>query len=63
MTSFDNNEDKVCLLLKDDVSESRVRSPARSHNPEFCDHNVTISFFFGISSDKQMIVKKLFATR
>ena len=30
MTSFDNNEDKVCSLFKDDVNGSHVRSRARS---------------------------------
>ena len=29
MTSFDNNQDKVCLLLKDDVGRSYVRLCAR----------------------------------
>ena len=32
MTSFNNNEEKICLFLKDDVGRSRVRSRARSHN-------------------------------
>ena len=41
MTSFDNNEDKVCLLLKDDVGKSRVRSRARSYNHGSRDHDVT----------------------
>ena len=43
MTSFDKNEDKVCLLFKDDVGGSRVRSRARSHNHRSCDHGVTFS--------------------
>ena len=32
MMSFDNNEDKICSLLKDDVTGSHVRSHARSHD-------------------------------
>ena len=59
----DNNEDKVCSLHKDNVNGSRVRSLVRSYDLACCDHDVTISFFFGVSSDKQIIVKKLFATR
>ena len=53
ITSFDNNEDNVCLLLKDNVDKLRVRSHARSHNPEFREHGVIITFFFGVSSNKQ----------
>ena len=41
MTSFDNNEDKVCLLLKDDLKRSRVRSRARSYDLGFLNHVVT----------------------
>ena len=45
MTSFDNNEDKVCSLLKNDVSRSCVRSHARSrvgsHDHGYCDYGVT----------------------
>ena len=44
MTSFDNNEDKVCSLLKDDVSGSRIRSYAQSHDPRFRDHGVTFLY-------------------
>ena len=50
MTSFNNNKDKVCWLLKDDVGRSRVKSRARSHYPESCGHSVIIAFFFGMSS-------------
>ena len=63
MMSSDNNKNKVCLHLKDDVGGSRVRLRARSNDLEFCDHVVTIVFLFGISFDKQIIVKKLFVTR
>ena len=56
MTSFDNDEDKVSLFLKNDVDGSRVRSRARSHNHRSYDHGVTIAFFFGVSSNKQLIV-------
>ena len=52
MTSFDNNKDKVYLLLKDDVGRSRVRSRAKSHDPGSHDHGITIAFLFGMSSDK-----------
>ena len=39
----DNNENKVCLLLKDDVGRSCIRSCARSHDAEFCDYSVTVT--------------------
>ena len=45
MTNFDNNEDNVCLLLKDDVGGLRIRSRARSHNHGSCDHGVTVINF------------------
>ena len=38
----DNNKDKVCLLLKDDVGGSYVRSRPRLYNPESCDYGVTL---------------------
>ena len=64
MTSFDNNEDKICLLLKDDVSGLHVRSRARSHDLKFGDHGITIAFLFGMSSNKQFnYLKNYFATR
>ena len=56
MTSFDNNEDKVYLLFKDDVNELRIRSRTRSHNPGSCNYRVTIVFLFGVSFDKRIIV-------
>ena len=60
MTSFENNEDKVYLLLKDDVGKSctrsRIRSHIKSYDHRFCDHGITIAFFFGVSSNKQLIV-------
>ena len=46
MTSFDNNEDKVCSLLKDDVGGLRIRSYARSHDLKSCDHGVTTTIRF-----------------
>ena len=60
---FDNNEDKVYLLLKDDIDGSYIRSRARSYNLGSHDHDFIIAFFFGISSNKQIIVKKLFANK
>ena len=46
ITSFDNNENKVCLLLKDNVGRSRVKSFARSHDGSYDhksrDHGVTV---------------------
>ena len=52
-------------MLLDEVGGSRVRSRARlrvgSHDHRSCDHSVTIAFFFGVSSDEQVI--KLFGTR
>ena len=41
ITSFDNNEDKVYLLFKNDVAGLHVRSHARSHDPRSCDYGVT----------------------
>ena len=64
MTSFDNNEDKVCLLFKDDIGGSRIRSRAKSHNPGSRDYGVTIAFLFDMSSNKQFnYLKSYFATR
>ena len=40
MTSFDNNKDKVCLFLKNDVGRSCVRSHAKSRDLGSCDHSV-----------------------
>ena len=42
MTSFDNNEDKVCLLLKDDVGGSYIRSRAKSYDLGSHDYGVTL---------------------
>ena len=42
MTSFDNNEDKVCSFLKDDVGGSRIKSHAKSHDLRSRDHDVTV---------------------
>ena len=58
----DKNKDNVCLLLiKMRFSElyirSRFKSNARLLNYKSCDHKFTIIFFFGVSSDKQVIVK------
>ena len=65
MISFDNNKNKICLFFKDNVGRSYIkshaRSPVPSHNHKFYDHSVTIAFLFGISLNKQIIVKKLFA--
>ena len=56
MTSFDNNEDKVYLLFKNDDGWSHVRSRTRLHDNRFCDHGVTIVFLFDVSSNKQIII-------
>ena len=40
MTSFDNKENKVCLLLKDDVGGSYIKSRVRSHDLGSCDHGI-----------------------
>ena len=37
--------------------KSHARSHARSYNYRFCDQSVTITFFIGVSSDKQVIIK------
>ena len=42
MTSFDNNEDKICLFLKDDIGEWWIRSHIKSHNLGSRDHGVII---------------------
>ena len=42
---------------EDDVGGSRVRSRARSHDYRSCDHGITIAFVFGVSFNKQVIVK------
>ena len=42
MTSFDNNEDKICSLLKDDVGGSRIRSHTKSNDLGSPDYGVTI---------------------
>ena len=34
-----------------------VRLHTRSHDHQSRDHGITIAFFFGMSSDKQVIVK------
>ena len=41
MISLDNNKDKVCSLLKNDVGGSHIRSRARSHDPRSCNHGIT----------------------
>ena len=41
ITNFDNNEDKVCLLFKDNVVGLHVRSHARLNDPGSCDYGVT----------------------
>ena len=54
----------MCLLLRNEVGElcvrSLARSHARSHDLKSYDYSVTIAFFFNVSSNKQIIVKKLF---
>ena len=57
ITSFNNNEDKICLLLEDNVGGSCVRLRARSHDLGSCDYGITIAFPFGVSFNKQVIVK------
>ena len=44
MTNFNNNEDKICLLLKDDVNGSGIKSRARSYNHKSRNHGVTQMF-------------------
>ena len=44
-------------------AESYAKSYAKSNNYRSCDHGVTIAFFSSMSSNKQVIVKKLFAIR
>ena len=36
---------------------SRIRSCAKSNDHRFFDHSVTIAFLFGVSCNKQFIVK------
>ena len=68
MTNFDNNKDKVCSLLKDDIGGSRVRSPAklyvrsppkscvRSHDHRSYDHGITFKIKNQISNIKFILV-------
>ena len=44
ITSFDNNEDNVCLFLKDDVGGSRVRLHAKLHDLGSYNYIVTLVF-------------------
>ena len=53
MTSFDNNEDKLCLLFKYDIGGSRIRSRAKSHDPRSRDYGITI---IKISQINNMII-------
>ena len=46
LTSFNNNEDKICLFLEDDIGRLNVRSHARSHDPGSCDHGITVYLQF-----------------
>ena len=39
------------------LTRSHTISYARSHDHRFYDHGVTIAFLFGVSFDKQVIVK------
>ena len=39
------------------LGRSHIRSHARSHDNKSCDYGVTIAFFFGVNSHKQVIVK------
>ena len=61
----DNNKNNVCLLFKKmrfDKSyiKSYTRLHTRSHDYKFCDHGIIIVFFFGVSFNKQVIVKNYF---
>ena len=38
----DDNEDKVCLLFKNDVGGSRIKSRTRSHDLWSCDYSVKV---------------------
>ena len=44
MTSFDNNEDKVCLLFNDNIGRSRIRLHARSHDHRSHDHGIKVEY-------------------
>ena len=67
MTSLIIMTRKFVCFQKDEVDGSRVRSNARLHarlhDYRSYDHSITITFLFGINSNKRVIVKKLFATR
>ena len=40
VTSFDNNEDKICSLFKNNVGRSRVRLRGRSYYHKSCKHGI-----------------------
>ena len=63
MTSLIIIKIKFVRFEENKIDGLHARSHARLHNHSFCNHNVIIAIFFGISIDKQIIVKKLFATR
>ena len=53
----------VLDYVLDHMLDYMLGSDARSHDYKSCDHGVTIAFFFGMSFNKQVIIKKkLFAT-
>ena len=60
MTSLIIIKIKFVCFQKDEVDKSHVsshtRSHTKSHDYSSCDYGVTIVFFFGMSSDKQIIV-------
>ena len=64
MTSFDNNKDKICLFLKNDVGGSPIRACARSHirshDPRSYDHGITALFYWQKYQSKVEYMTKVF---
>ena len=53
---YENDFDGSCV-------KSHTRSRARSYDLRSCNYGITIAFFFDVSFNKQVIIKKLFITR
>ena len=55
-------EIRFIYFYKYEVGRSRIWlytiSRARSRDYKFCDQSITIAFFFSVSSNKQVIIKK-----
>ena len=57
MTSLIIMKIKFVYFQKNDVNGLRVGSRIGSYDYRSCDHGITIVFFFGVSSNKQIVIK------